>query len=114
MESGRRGKEQDSNATIGIFHQLPEELTDSLIITGQRHSKAIRRDFNRRLCLQEEKSEQKEQLAKEKKLTASREDFMNASYFDQQYDSPCCSMTAPQAFREFYKVTTNATCRNRH
>ena len=108
MVSGRRGKEQDPNAMIGIFHRLPEELTDSLIITGRRHSKATRRDFNRRLRLQEEKSEQKEKLAKEKKLKASREDFMNASYFHQQYNSPCCSMTAPQAFREFDKLTTNA------
>ena len=108
MVSGRRGKEQDPNAMIGIFHRLPEELTDSLIITGRRHSKATRQDFNRRLRLQEEKSEQKEQLAKEKKLKASREDFMNASYFHQQYNSPRCSMTAPQAFREFDKLTTNA------
>ena len=50
MVSGRRGKKQDPNAMIGIFHQLPEELTDSLIITGRRHSKATRRDFNRRLA----------------------------------------------------------------
>ena len=60
MVSGRRGKEQAPNAMIGIFHQLPEELTDSLIVTGRRHGKATRRDFNRRLRLQEEKSEQKE------------------------------------------------------
>ena len=85
MVSGRRGKEAP-NAMIGIFHQLPEELTDLLIITGRRHSKATRQDFNRRLRLQEEKSEQKEQPAKEKKLKASREDFMNASYFHQQYN----------------------------
>jgi len=83
-------------------------LTDSLIITGWRHSNATQQDFNRRLHLQEEKSEQKEQLAKEKKLKASREDFMNASYFHQQYNSPHCSMTAPQAFWEFDKLPTNA------
>jgi len=108
MVSGRRGKEQDSNAMIGIFHQLAEELTDSLIVTGRRHGKATRQDFNRRLRLQEEKSEQKEKLAKEKKLKASMEDFMNASYLHQQYNSPRCSMTAAQAFREFEKLTSNA------
>ena len=108
MVSGRRGKEQDSNAMIGEFHRLPEELTDSLIVTGRRHGKATRQDFNRRLRLQEEKSEQKEKLAKEKKLKASMEDFMNASYLHQQYNSPRCSMTAAQAFREFEKLTSNA------
>ena len=80
MVSGRRGKEQAPNAMIGLFHQLPKELTDSLIVTERRHGKATRRDFNNRLWLQEEKSEQKEKLAKEKKLKASMEDFMNASY----------------------------------
>ncbi len=59
MVSGRRGKEQASNAMIGLFHQLPKELTDSLIVTGRRHGKATWRDFNNRLRLQEEKSEQK-------------------------------------------------------
>jgi hypothetical protein len=93
---------------IGLFHCLPKELTDSLIVTERRHGKATQRDFNSRLRLQEEKSEQKEKLAKEKKLKASMEDFMNASYLCQQYNSPRCSMTAAQAFREFDKLATNA------
>ena len=108
MVSGRRGKEQAPNAMIGIFHRLPEELTNSLIVTGQRHGKATRRDFNRRLRLQEEKSEQKEKLAREKKLKASKDDFMNESYLHQQYNSSRCSMTAPQAFWGFDKLMTNA------
>jgi hypothetical protein len=57
---------------------------------------------------QEEKSEQKEKLAKKKKLKSSILDFMNALYLHQQYNSPCCSMTAGQAFREFDKLQTNA------
>jgi hypothetical protein len=54
---------------------------------------------------QEVKSEQKEKLAKEKKLKASMEDFMNASYLHQQ----CCAMTDVQVFREFDKLKTNAS-----
>ncbi len=83
---------------IGLFHQLPEELINSLIVTGQRHANATRLDFNRTLQLQEKKSEQKEKLAKEKKLKASMQDFMNASYLYQQYNSPHFSVTATQAF----------------
>jgi hypothetical protein len=62
---------------------------------------------------QKEKSEQKEKLAKEKKLMSSMIDFMNASYLHQQYNSPHCSMTAGQALREFDKLKTN-TARYRY
>jgi hypothetical protein len=81
-----------------LVYFINEELTNSLIVTGRRHGKATRQDFNRRLRLQEEKSEQKEKLAREKKLKASKDDFMNASYLHQQYNSPHCSMTATKAF----------------
>ncbi len=93
MVTGRKGanKSEAPNAVIGLFHQLPEELMDSLIVTGRRHANATRRDFNKRLRKQEEKSAQKENLAKEKKLKDSMDDFMNASYLHQQYNSPRCS-----------------------
>ncbi len=114
MVTGRKNakKPEAPNAVIGLFHQLPvvpEELTDSLIVTGRRrHAHATRIDFNKRLRKQEEKSEEKEKLAKEKKQKAAMEDFMNASYLHQQYNSPHCSMTAGKVFREFDKLKTNA------
>jgi len=109
MVTGRKGKgEGEDNTVLGLFHQLPEELTDSLIVTGKRHAKATRQDFNRKLRMQEEKSEQKEKLAKEKKLAASKQDFLNASYLHQQYTSPRCSTTVAEAMREFDNLKTNA------
>jgi hypothetical protein len=111
MVTGRKGK-KESNAVIGLFHQLPEELTDSLIVTGRRFANATRQDFNKRLRRQEEKSEQRENFAREKKMKSAMKDFMNASYFHQQYDSPCCSMTISKAFREFDQLKT-ATARYR-
>ena len=107
MVTGRKGKDKP-NAVIGLFHQLPEDLTDSLIVTGLRHANATQWDFNLRLRLQEEKSEQKEKLAKEKRLKASMQDFMNPSYLHQQYNSPHCLKTAMEAFQEFDKLKTNA------
>ena len=77
-------------------------------MTGRRHATATRIDFNKRLRKQEEKSEQKEKLAKEKKQKAAKKEFINASYLHQQYNSPRCSMTAGQVFREFDKLKTNA------
>ena len=83
-------------------------MIDSLIVTGKRHAKATRQDFNRKLRMQEEKSEQKEKLAKEKKLAASKQDYLNASYLHQQYTSPRCSTTVAEAMREFDNLKTNA------
>jgi hypothetical protein len=42
MVTGWKGanKLEAPNAVIGLFHQLPEELTDSLIVTGRRYAKA--------------------------------------------------------------------------
>jgi hypothetical protein len=110
MVTGRKGakKPEAPNAVIGLFHELAEELTDALIVTGRRHATATRIDFNKRLRKQEEKSEQKEKLAKEKKQKAAKKEFINASYLHQQYNSPRCSMTAVQVFREFDKLKTNA------
>ena len=90
MVTGRKVKNKPDapSAVLGLFHQLPDELTDSLIVTGRQNAIATQRDFTKRLRKQEEKSEQKEILAKEKKLKSSILDFMNASYLHQQYNSP--------------------------
>ncbi len=39
MVTGKKVKNKPvaPNAVIGLFHQLPEELTDSLIVTGQQN-----------------------------------------------------------------------------
>jgi hypothetical protein len=47
-------------------------------------------------------------LAKEKRLKESMQDFINAIYLHQQYDSSHCSMTVMQAFREFDNLKMNA------
>ncbi len=51
MVTGRKSKDKPEamNAVIVLPHQLPEELTNSLIVTGRRHANAIGLDFNRRL-----------------------------------------------------------------
>ena len=41
MVTCREGKGED-NPVLGLFHQLPEEFTDSLIVMGKRHAKATR------------------------------------------------------------------------
>jgi hypothetical protein len=53
-----KNKQEAPNAVICLFHQIPEELTNALIVTGQWHANATQRDFYRRLRNQKEKSEQ--------------------------------------------------------
>ena len=85
MVTGRKVKNKPDapSAVLGLFHQLPDELIDSLIVTGRRNAIATQRDFTKRLRKQEEKSEQKDKLGKEKKLKSSMLDFMNASCLHQ-------------------------------
>ncbi len=42
MGTGKKVKNKPDapNAVIGSFHQLPEELTNSLIVTGRRNANA--------------------------------------------------------------------------
>jgi hypothetical protein len=58
--TGRKGKTKNDtpSAVVGSFHQLPEELTDKLIVTGQMQSNATCKDFDKLLFRQEEKTEE--------------------------------------------------------
>ena len=62
LVTGSKGKTKNDtpSAVICLFHELPEELTDSLIVTGQMQSNATCKDFNKLLHRQEERSEEKE------------------------------------------------------
>ena len=56
MVTGRKVKNKPDapSAVLAQFHQLPDELTDPLIVTGCQNANATRRDFTKRLCKQEE------------------------------------------------------------
>ena len=49
--TGRKVKNKPDapSAVLGLFHQLPDELTNSLIVTGRRNANVTRRDFTKRL-----------------------------------------------------------------
>ena len=65
---------------MGLFHQLPSELTDSLIVTAKRQSKTTRRAFNDALTAQAASREEKQKALCNKKLDVVEEEFIGALY----------------------------------
>jgi hypothetical protein len=52
--TGRRSKKAPSVKSVGLFHDLPVELQDSLVVTSKRHAPESRQNFNESLRRQRE------------------------------------------------------------
>ena len=106
LVSGRKGKKKDTKVEVGIFHRLDEKLQDSLLRLCKKKAAKARKDFQRSLKRQREVKRKKKKIAQEKKLEAAQKDFITASYFWQQYDSPRCWKTAEEAMDNFENLKT--------
>ena len=109
LVTGKRSKAERDGAVIeaadiGLFHEMPTELTDTLIVTSKRHAKESRRRFTASLDEQAAESEKKMKALRGKKLTAAQGTLIDAMYLNQQYNSPRCWLTEKQAFEEFEKL----------
>jgi len=67
--TGKRSKAERDGAVIeaadiGLFHEMPTELTDTLIVTSKRHAKESRRRFTASLDEQAAESEKDESFAR--------------------------------------------------
>ena len=106
MVSGKRSKaerdgEEVLDGEIGLFHRLLIELTDSLIATGKRNAKNLRRAILEALKLQASAREEKVKALQNKKLDAARGVLIDAIYLYQQYNCPRCWKTEEEAFANF-------------
>ena len=86
---------------MGLFHELPCELTDSLIAVCKKNAKQVRRTFNDSLKRQAAARELKQKTLRDNKINAAQEGLMDALYLHQQYDSPRCWRTEEQALENF-------------
>ena len=93
---------------MGAFHKIVLELQHTLIQTGREQAVATREAFNEALKLQRESRQEKEEVARRKKIDAARENFIDAMYLWEQYHSPRCWKTAKQAREEFKKLKSAA------
>jgi hypothetical protein len=83
---------------VGLFHELPIELQDSLVVTSKRKSPESRQKFRESLQMQRERRFEKKQAARNKKVEGEMAQVMANSYLWQKYDSPWCCKLAKGCF----------------
>jgi len=83
--------------TYGCFHSLPIELQQSIIETARRGAANVRKCFDDALHKQKESRQQKEEIARRKKIATCREEYIVAIELWEQYHSPRCWKTVEYA-----------------
>jgi hypothetical protein len=94
--------------SVGLFHDLPVELQDSLVVTSKRHAPESHEKFNESLWRQRERRYEKKAAAMDKKLQGEMAQVMANSYLWQKYDSPRCCKTAKEAFDVFNDLNSKS------
>ena len=100
--------EAPSVKSVGLFHDLPVELQDSLVVTSKSHAPESRQKFNESLRRQQERRYEKQVAARDKKLQGEMAQVMTNSYLWQKYDSPRCCKTAKEAFDVFNDLNSKS------
>jgi hypothetical protein len=90
--------------SVGLFHELPPELQDSLVVTSKRHAPESRQKFRESLWMQNEQRFEKKKAARDKKLEGKMTQVMVNSYLWQTYDSPWCCKTSMDGFYIFNEL----------
>jgi hypothetical protein len=99
--------------SVGLFHDLPVELQDSLVVTSKRHAHESRQKFNESLRRQRERRYEKKAAARDKKLQGEMAQVMANSYLWQKYDSSRCCKTAKdkEAFDVFNDLNSKKSAK---
>jgi hypothetical protein len=90
--------------SVGLSHELPHELQDSLMVTSKRNAPESRQKFRESLRMQHEQRFEKKKAARDKKLEGKMTQVMANSYRWQKYDSPQCWKTSMEAFDIFNEL----------
>ena len=115
LVTGRRSKteidgEDAEPVEMGLFHELPSELTDSLIAVSKKNAFQMSRTFNESLNRQSAARELKQKTLRDNKLKVLKEGLVDALYLHQQYDSPRCWRTKEQAYDAFEGLKFKKDC----
>ena len=90
--------------SVGLFHELPLELQDSLVVTSKRNAPESHQKFRESLQMQRERRFEKKKAAGDKKLEGEMSQVMANSYLWQKYDSPRCCKSLKEAFDIFIEL----------
>ena len=66
--------------SVGLFHELPLELQDSLVVTSKRNAPESRQKFHELLWMQRERRFEKKKAARDKKLEGEMTQVIANSY----------------------------------
>ncbi len=94
--------------SIGLFHELPVELQDSLVVTSKWHAPESCQKFHESLCLQREQQFEKKKAAWNKKLEGEMTQVIANSYLWQQFDSPRCCKSSKEALNIFNDLSSKS------
>jgi hypothetical protein len=95
--------------SIGLFHELPVKLQDSLVVTSKRHAPhESRQKFHESLHMQWEQRFEKKKSARDKKLEWEMTQVIANSYLWQQFDSPRCCKLSKEAFNIFNDLSSKS------
>ena len=96
------------NGIIGTYTTLCEEHQCSIIQAALENAHAIRRRFDDALARYAEGRREKEELAMQKKIDASREEYIVGVYFYEIYHSDRCWKTKRGARAQFGVLSSEA------
>jgi hypothetical protein len=103
-----RKSEARSVKSVGLFHELPTELQDSLVVTSKRNAPESRQKWNESLRMQRERRFEKKKAARDKKLEGEITQVIANSYLWQQFDSPRCCKSSKEAFHIFNELNSKS------
>lgn len=106
--TGKSAKSKTIEYILGTFHTWPEELQQSIVQAGKEQAPQMRQRFNEALAAQEEARRLKEEIRLRHRLDATREEYIVAIYFWEQYHSPRCWRTAAEARDQFGQLKSKA------
>ena len=97
--SGGKSNKTTPSSTVGLFHELPTELQDTLVLTRKLQSDGDRKGFEA-ACREQALMKATTTKSKcNKKLKIAEAVWIEASYLYQQYQhSSRCTKTPKEAF----------------
>ncbi len=98
---GKRSSGKSIIRNLGTYHNLCNELKNSIIQAAQENANATWKRFHSALARQAEGRRRKEEIAMQRKIDAAQEHYIVGLYFYKMYTSPRCWETVRAARTEF-------------
>jgi hypothetical protein len=93
LVTGHTSKDGKVSRVFGTFHSLPIKLQESLVVAAKRNVKNVKKSFDVALAKQKAARLRKEEIAHQKKIELTQEEYIIAIDLWEQYYLPRCWKT---------------------